>query len=257
MHADLCLAISKTNEVTEYHKHAKYIWECEDYDDFGPAFDLMARDLGGTEDWRQLLTVPDVWMGGIKDPNEQKGSAAIQYFFHWFLLKNLRENGLLEQYDRFVVTRSDFYYTCIHMPIEMTDGNTIYIPDGESYSGLCDRQFIANAKDTEAILSFGEDIVRCPTQLRDEMMATGIRCWNPEQFLAWQMKRYGMLDRVKLFPYIMFLVRDVNEKSRWNWGSYDNSMNMIVKYGPELLAAQEHAKKFKSHKDWQEFLLQR
>ena len=50
--------------------------------------------------------------------------------FRWFLLKNLLDNDLLNKYDRFIITRSDFIYQLPHPKIEYMNENCIWIPEG-------------------------------------------------------------------------------------------------------------------------------
>jgi hypothetical protein len=139
------------------------------------------------------------------------------------------------------------------MPMELIKNDTIYIPDGERYGGVTDRQFIANRRDTESILSFAEDIVCCPQKLYDDMKHHN--GWNVEQFLDLQLVRKGMWDRVRFYPYIMFTVRDEHEGTRWAAGNYDSSVNMIVKYPNELNSARYFAERIKIKEDWSNFVL--
>ena len=79
--------------------------------------------------WREFLKIKDQFMGGILDKEHQHpGSAGILIFFRWFLLKNLTESGLITQYDRFVITRSDFIYQLPHPKVEFMDKKNIWIP---------------------------------------------------------------------------------------------------------------------------------
>lgn len=40
----------------------------------------------------------------------------VEYFFRWYLLHCLTDD-MIQQYDRFVVTRSDFYHLFKHVPL--------------------------------------------------------------------------------------------------------------------------------------------
>ena len=65
--------------------------------------------------WREFLKIKDQFLGGIKDKNHQhSGSAGILIFFRWYLLKNLIDNDLINKYDRFIITRSDYIYQLPH-----------------------------------------------------------------------------------------------------------------------------------------------
>jgi len=45
-------------------------------------------------------------------------------------------SGLLERYDRFVITRSDFIWDCPHPPLSVLSPDAIWFPDGEYGGGL-------------------------------------------------------------------------------------------------------------------------
>ena len=67
--------------------------------------------------WREFFKLKDQFLGGIKDSGHP-GSAGILIFFRWFLLKNLIDSDLINKYDRFIITRSDYIYQLPHPKIE-------------------------------------------------------------------------------------------------------------------------------------------
>lgn len=244
LNADLCLAVAKQDHNSPYHKAAKYIFEFDELVSWSAVYNWMAKECGSTEDWESLSKIGSIWLGPINQP----GSGAITHFYRWFLLRSLREAGLLDQYDRFLVTRSDFFYLCPMLPMDLTEVGKLYIPDGEDYGGVCDRQFIADRATTASVLSFAEDIVREPSELHEAMKSRND--WNPEQFMKLQLHRKGLYDSVRFYPYVMFTVREPHEGTRWSFGGYDPSVNMIVKYNSELTAARCSAERIKTKEDW-------
>jgi hypothetical protein len=60
-------------------------------------------------------------------------------------MKNLLENDLLNKYDRFIITRSDYIYQLPHPKIELMNETNIWIPDCEHYGGIrTDMSFYLN-----------------------------------------------------------------------------------------------------------------
>jgi len=95
LEADLALCIGESPENTSANKfwaHATYRWEVPEYMDFGDGFDQVQLDrYGEITEWRQVLNVPDQWLGGIMGENEQPGSAGILVFLKAKLLEFLEQ----------------------------------------------------------------------------------------------------------------------------------------------------------------------
>ena len=163
LNADLCVCIGiKDNYDYEnrYYKNALYKFLYKEPDDFGTAFDEAYKEVLPTEidekvmvennevslkpiHWREFLKIKDQFLGGIKDEqNQHPGSAGILIFFRYFLLKNIINNNLLNKYDRFIVTRSDFIYLLPYPDLNLLDEKYIWIPDEEKYGGYTDRMAI-------------------------------------------------------------------------------------------------------------------
>ena len=115
-------------------------------------------------------------VGGIKGEPRQPGSAGILLFFRWFLKERLRSTGTIDQYDRFVVTRSDFVHRIPHPPLRILDHRQIWIPLGEDYGGYTDRHIVANREDILRVLSIADPILAEPELLAaDRKRQTGPR----------------------------------------------------------------------------------
>lgn len=253
--ADLavCVGVGPDYDHTNpFYANAQHRWTIEEPEDYGNVYDMAARILGSTADWRRLMEVPSQWLGGVKGPHAHPASAGIGIFYRWFLLHNLRESGALDAYDRFIVTRSDYYYVCPHPPLPLLDSRYFWVPDGEDYQGIVDRYGLFNRADVEAGLNFLEHIVREPDELYRRM--SWYRNWNPERCLRMHLERFGVAHRLRRFPFFMFAARGDSDTSTWTMGDYDPALNCYVKYPAEHERAMRAQGRFRSAQDWTAFL---
>ena len=243
--ADLALAVTfdeKYDYANPYWQQAKYRWTAPEPSDVGDAFDLAQRwlchqqDVAPTE-WRSMLRIRGTWLGGIRSANPQPSHSAHLFFCRWLLLHGLQQDGILERYDRFVVTRSDFIWLCPHPPLSILDRGSIWIPDGEQYGGFTDRHLVVSREDAASVLSLIDDILLRPDELYEEMKHRSD--WNPERFIALHLARKGLLARVKLFPYVMYSARGLRDTpSTWTPGRFEPSVRHVVKYPSEFRVGQ-------------------
>jgi len=179
--ADLCVCIGVKADYdyeNPFYKLAKHRFIYEEPVDFGEAFeyayDILKKDVNTpkttTDDekiivekalhWREFLKIKDQFLGGIKDPNHQHiGSAGILIFFRWFLLENLYISNVINKYDRFIITRSDFIYKLPHPHVEMMDPEKIWIPDAEHYGGFTDRHVILSRQHVKPYLNILNNLI--------------------------------------------------------------------------------------------------
>jgi hypothetical protein len=77
--------------------------------------------------------------------------------------------------------------------------------------------------------------------------------WNIEQFLQHHLRRKGLLHKVKLFPYVMYLARLVRDdgSKTWSLGRYEPAVGHFVKYQEEFRTAGAYAKIIHSRADWE------
>jgi len=258
LNGDLALAIDENyHNENCFWQHAKYRWTAPGFgQDFGEAYDLAQRWLCQQHnvpppDWRSMLQMKGIWKGGIKSPKPEPSASAIQPFCRWLLLQGLQQDGILDRYDRFVITRSDFVWLCPHPPLSILDRSAIWVPNGEDYGGLNDRHFVASRADVEDCLNVIEDVLLHPIELYD-----GIKHqWsslNNETLLAYHLRCKGLLDKVKRFPYIMYLARAVNDESpTWSWGRYEGAVGHYVKYEKEFRSAKAYETIIHCRADWE------
>jgi len=182
--------------------------------------------------WREFLKIKNQFLGGIKDHhNEHPGSAGILIFFRWFLLKNLLENDLINKYDRFIITRSDFIYQLPHPKLEYMNKNCIWIPDCEYYGGYTDRHVILSQTNIVSYLNILNNLVLRSNEYFIKM--TNKNNWNLEQLIEFHLKQNDVLQFVKEFPYIMYSVRNINGTTRWSAGTFSNNLGYYIKYQSE------------------------
>jgi hypothetical protein len=193
--------------------------------------------------WREFLKIKDQFLGGIKDDKEQHpGSAGILIFFRWFLLKNLIDNDLINKYDRFVITRSDFIYQLPHPKIELMNEENIWIPDCEHYYGYTDRHVILSKNNIEQYLNIFNNFVLRSNEFFMKMKNK--YDWNLEQLIKFNLEQNKVLHLVKEFPYIMYSVRNINGSTRWSYGVYSNKLNYFIKYQSEYDKSTYYKNKF-------------
>ena len=152
LNADLAVALTINPDydyANPFWQHAKYRWTAPDFADFGQGFDLAQRWICAQrglipQDWRALLAVKGIWQGRIHSPEPQRTASSIQTFCRWLLLHGMRQDGVLDRYDRFVLTRSDFVWLSPHPPLDILDPDLIWVPEGENYGGLNDRHLVAS-----------------------------------------------------------------------------------------------------------------
>jgi hypothetical protein len=77
--------------------------------------------------------------------------------------------------------------------------------------------------------------------------------WNIEQFLQHHLWRKGLLHKVELFPYVMYLARSVRDDGAktWTLGRYEPAVGHFVKYEKEFRVASAYAQIIHSRADWE------
>jgi hypothetical protein len=261
LNADLALCISTPdnyNYDNPFWKEAKYKWTVPEYDDWGKAFDyaqseIMSRD-GITEkiDWRKMLLVKDQWLGGIEGEHKHPGSAAILIYFRWHLLQKLIHEGLIDQYDRFIITRSDFVWENSHPKLELLDASKIWVPDGEAYFGVTDRHVVLSKDSLVSYLGIIEPILVQTDHLFSVMHSH--KEWNLEQFIHFILKAQGLTKIIYYFPYCMYSIREREGTTRWQKGIWSEELGYFIKYQNEYHSAKSVQQMLKVARGWFDIL---
>ena len=229
--ADLALCIGDHEATNPLHRRARYVWRTEEPDDWGPLYDRRA----GHGRWRALLTPGAQLLGGIEDPKASEiGSGAIVLYFRQFLADSIEREGIADQYDWLIVTRSDLLWPTPHPPIDCLSPRHIYALDGEGYGGVEDRHLIVPRRHVPRFLKVPDPIFSDPEKLRRELDRISVaQDWpvlNPERFLAARLRRLGLWRRVRFLPYVPYLVRAPGGATRWSPGSFDKELGGYIKY---------------------------
>jgi hypothetical protein len=257
LNADLAVALTISTQYdyeNPFWQHAKYRWTAPEFDDIGQGFDLAQRWICSErdlppQDWRALLAVKGIWQGRIQSPEPQLTASSIQTFCRWLLLHGLRQDGVLDRYDRFVLTRSDFFWLSSHPPLDILDQDMIWVPEEQDYGGLNDRHLVASRQNIGNCLGVLEEILLHPLELYREMKH---KQWNNEQFFAHHLKRCGLSDRIRRFPYVMYMARSVRDRSpTWSRGKYEPTAGHYVKYSGEYRIARAFATVIRDRADWE------
>jgi len=230
--ADLALCIAdndREDKDNPFYTHARYIWSCPEFDDWGEGFEQLMPDLH--PDWRRCAVIGPQWMGGVRTEPNHPGSGGIIFYFRIFLREMLERDQLVEAYDRFILTRSDFMFDLPHPPPELLNNQFIWIPDGERYDGYPDRHLICPSSDIVKALSVADLFKENPDEVIRRMQS---REWNPESVLKDHFERIGLSKRIRKMPYIMYAIREEGGHTRWTMGEYDKSLGLYVKYPGEL-----------------------
>ena len=234
--ADLALLIgegdpSHPTERTLLHERAKYIWTIPEYDDWA---DAMEDIPDKPHDWRpRLFGMTNATRRGnilLGAAQNISGSGALVFMFRFYLSQKLVENNLLSMYNRFVVTRSDHFYLCVHDLSELSN-DYIWVPEGSDHYGICDRHFIANNKTILSALDILPPLVRTPEAYKEQLQTYP---YNTERFLLLRWEQEGLLPLIQRFNRTLFLVASSKDSTRWKpKGKYIKQLDVYLKYSQE------------------------
>jgi hypothetical protein len=260
LNADLCVCIGIKPDYdynNPMYQLAKYKFLYEEPHDYGDAleyaYNIISQNPQQSSEnvityrkplyWREFLKVKDQFLGGVIDShNQHPGSAGILIFFRWFLLKNLIDNDLINKYDKFIITRSDFIYQLPHPKVEHMNNNYIWIPDCEHYGGYTDRHVILSKNTIEPYLNIFNNFVLRSNEYFMKMK--NYSHWNLERLIKFHLEQNNVLHLVKEFPYVMYSVRSINGTTRWSQGTYSNKLGYYIKYQTEYDKSSNYKNEF-------------
>jgi hypothetical protein len=238
LRADLCFCGDGTETENPFITEAKYkftiIQPETSLDLFEEAYQEITRDSGKkTIHWSNYLkmTHQTFFLGAKKE----QAKTSFTIYYRWFLLKKLRETGALEEYDRFVITRSDYIWPFKHVSLDILSPVNVWVPDGESYGGITDRHAVLSRYNIEEYLNiFNMMVIQAETyisEILDIVTPLGI---NTEKMVSFHLSRQG-IGIVKVFPYNMFTVRSQDGPTAWSVGYYNEKLGYCIKYRSEFL----------------------
>lgn len=226
--ADLALCIGETTDRnSSLLQRASYVWEYEEKDDWGEYLDT----IGGDGSYRDIAEV--LQLGGVSGV---AGAGGIQWFLKHEIWSNIQKHQLDTVYDRFVITRTDFYYECDH-DLRPLDSNFIWIPAGMDWGGINDRHMIVNKAQLKNSLTIIDPIVRSPEryhQFASSRASEGLET-NPEVLLLERLTENKQSARIRRFDPMMFTVALPTDPTRWTRHGEERvpGEDVLVKYPRE------------------------
>lgn len=178
--------------------------------------------------WRDFFKGKEHITGGLKENGLQKtGSAGILIFYRWFLLHNLIENDLINKYDRFIITRSDFIYQMPHPHMPLMNENCIWVPD----SGYISKHVILSKNNIKPYLNIFTNLIN---KSNDYFIKMNYKSkWDLESLIKLHLEQNIVRHLVKEFPNIMYSVRGENGFTRGSPGIYSIDLGYYIKYNYE------------------------
>jgi hypothetical protein len=224
-------------------------WIRQEPTNWAQSCDEISKDDGA---WRILTKLHPNFLGGA-DYLDSVGSGLIIMYWREILRANL-ETQILESYEWFVVTRSDFFWKVRHPRIESLNENHIYFLDGEKYGGLSDRHIIFHRKFAKKILSVASPIFESATNLEQALKELNLDYINPEIYLSYMLSQKDLINHVRFLPYLGYTIRQKETKTRWSEGVFNSKLNLYLKYPEEYDASILNSKRFKFEFQWKKYL---
>lgn len=252
-HADLALIVGRPKIIDSYpgnstlFQRAKYDWSFEDPegDWLNEMNDMLndmltdfpsLRDIDLEQRRKMLFSLSE---NGLFGPVEGKmGSAAINLIIRYWLSKKIRELNLIEQYERFLITRSDHFYACQH-DLAMLDSDKIWTPSGNDWGGVCDRHYVVSNRMVLQSLDLYPSIFRNPEPYLERLPVL-----NPEQFVLGAWRESCLFPSAhSYFDRSMFTCGHAGDQTRWKKYSDEvsvgNGETVLLKYVDEYTEAME------------------
>lgn len=262
---DLCVCIA-VDENYDYddklYKMAKYKFIINDQYDYGPLFETAYNEIiEENKDklekpniyWREFLNLGNNLFGGViisKDDISKNngGACGILIYFRHFLMKKLIENNLIDLYDRFIITRSDFMYNLPHPKLELLNPEYIWIPDDEHFGGYTDRHVILSKSNIISYLNIFENIV-IKSNTYYNNLNNFFKFGNIEELIKFNLIQNNVNHLVKHFPYVMYAIRGIKIDGKRNWWKLGDILqdNYYIKYQTEYLKSIFYKKYYQSY----------
>ena len=203
---------------------AKYVYDFPDRQDWGPYYDAIANHTK----WRQISTQYAPYLQGIKEFPGSYSTAAMIATRHELKVK-LYENNLIEQYDWFIYSRSDYFYLCEPIDLGYLDKRYLHIPIVENSDGYSDRHWIMNRTLVSVALDLAADIVTNWTVYQQ---------WKPRNNIEDTIKFH--FDRMNIVPVHVshsgMTIRTIIDGSRFSGREFHP---ILYQYGVDYKYATE------------------
>ena len=203
--ANLALCFGEVKDKTSsLYQRAKYIWEIPEYENWRDFYDSNFNYK-----WDSFIDNQKygnaTLMGGI---DEYEGSGAIIFAFRHYLLKNKIE--YINQYDRIILTRSDFYYIDKHPILPL---GKLYAVEGEEYGGVSDRHYIFDSNMSNEVLGILDYL--CSESSLETLNKFEENSINPEKALLIFFKHNKIFQKLEFHKRVQFTVAIEGDLTRW------------------------------------------
>jgi hypothetical protein len=250
MQSDLAFCGSATGLSNDpILENAILSWNFSEPEDWSTACDLVSSN---GSDWRDLCQYGDAFLGG-SGYKSTVGSGLIIMYWREILRRNI-DAKILEKYEWFIITRSDFNWVINHPTWNQLDPSKIYFLNGEQNGGVSDRHIIFNTKVAEKVLSIADLIFHKSNEFSKYLDKQSVSELNPEQYLALALDLAGLGNQVEFIPYLGYAIRHETTETRWSTGEYSRRFGYYVKYPAELRSCNFYKIVILGKRDWTQIL---
>ena len=198
-----------------------------------------------------MVKLNDTFLGG-SGIHQSMGSGLIIMYWREILRRELTKE-ILESYEWFVITRSDFLWQIEHPNVNLLKKDKVYLLDGEKYEGISDRHIIFHRDNAEKVLAFASPIFNDALGIKEKLILNSYTEMNPEKYLAFIAKEFGLSESFIFIPYLGYAIRHPETSTRWSLGVFDQSRNYFIKYPTEVAATNASGLILRSQGDWAKF----
>jgi hypothetical protein len=201
----ICFGDNENTDISLFKK-SKYVWKIREYGDW---FDYFRENCNGF--WESNL-----WYG-IDGTAWNSGLPG--FVIKDYILKNYK--NIIEQYDRIILTRSDYYYLHKH-PILSNDH--LWIVEGEDYGSYCDRFYVFPSKFVDKVMGIVDyldskelhNFFRKVFKNGDSYNVTefSLGYLNTEYYYKLFFEHTGIVHKIRRSPRVHFLVSLENDHTR-------------------------------------------
>ena len=215
LNADLAICCSdRWNQDTSLFKKANYVWTFKEMENYFTEY--YEKNFDGT--WMDYFN-----MG--KDTGLYS-SGSIHFVFKDIILRKYIE--ILKKYKYIIYTRFDQYHTDVHPRIV---NDEILIPEGEDYSGICDRHAAFPSKYSRKFLGICEYISN------SESLSSSRSFINCESTFEDHLEKEELIGKVKRYKRSQFTASLNGEHTNWRVAKYKIyfKQNLMMKYPTEFM----------------------
>lgn len=225
--ADLAICCGEDiNDQTSLYKNAKYKWLFEEYDNWLDYYKNNSQ-----------LNALDYFNKGIETGLYNSGS--VHFAIKDIILKNYLD--ILKEYEYIIYTRFDQFYIDYHPEIY---DDSILIPEGEDYFGVCDRHAVFPSK-------YSEDILNICNFINSEEALKNLGDYVNCETTYFNHLKYLKLDKkIKRIKRFQFTTSNEGDRTRWRVAKY----NLWFVKGIKLKYPYEFVKSFKNRVDKYSFM---